>query len=257
MRNRWSGGVWAVLCVAGFCAAVLCSTASAWVVKGGAQSTGSSGRKAELTAWQQAERALEELQAIPEGSRTKADYQRAMDGFRAVYHEAPGDVHAPDSVSAVAELLAEQGRSLHDARSSKAAVGQYEFLRTQYPGSSLRVQALLAEGQIYENDLHDAAAAKERYEQLVKEFPRSGLVEEAKAGIASLSAGSREEGVGSRGCGQGRGTGRLVRERFCGSAGFWFVTRRRGGEFVCADADDGGTQRVGCEECPCARSSGC
>ena len=42
-----------------------------------------------------------------------------------------------------------------------AAVGQYEFLRTQYPGSSLRVGALLAEGQIYENDLHDAAAARE------------------------------------------------------------------------------------------------
>ena len=87
-----------------------------------------------------------------------------MDGFRAVYHEAPGDVHAPDSVNAVAELLAEQGRSLHDAKSLKAAVGQYEFLRTQYPGSSLRVGALLAEAQIYQNDLHDSAAARERYE---------------------------------------------------------------------------------------------
>ncbi len=195
MRSGWLGGVCAVFCVACFCA-VLCGTGYGSARSGG-QAAGSSGRKAELTAWQQAERGLEELQGIPEESRTKADYQRAMDGFRVVYHGAPGDVHAPDSVSAVAELLAEQGRVLHDTKSSKAAVGQYEFLRTQYPGSSLRVQALLAEGQIYQNDLHDTAAAKERYELFLKEYPRSGLVEEAKAGIDSLSAGTRAAGPGT------------------------------------------------------------
>jgi len=68
----------------------------------------------------------------------------------------------------------------------KAAVGQYEFLRTQYPGSSLRVGALLAEGQVYENDLHDAPLARERYTQLVKLYPRSSQAEEARAGLASL-----------------------------------------------------------------------
>ena len=145
---------------------------------------------------------MEALQAIPEGSRTKADYQRAMDGFRAVYHEAPNDAHAPDSVNAVAELLAEQGRELHDAKSLKDAVGQYEFLRTQYPGSSLRVQALLAEGQIYENDLHDAAAARERYSLFLKEYPRSAQAEEARAGIASLEPekASRRVAVAACGC---------------------------------------------------------
>src|SRR5271154_4803268 len=153
-------------------------------------------RKAE-TPWEQAERGLETLQAIPEGARTRADYAQAMDGFRAVYHQAPNDPHAPDSVNAVAELLTEQGRALHDAKSLKDAVGQYEFLRTQYPGSSLRVEALLAEGQIYENDLHDAAAARERYALVVKQYPRSAQAEEAKAGIASLNAGNREEEVGS------------------------------------------------------------
>ena len=111
MRSRWSGGVCAVLCVAGFCAVILCPTGLVWALKVSGQAAGSPGRKAELTAWEQAERGLEVLQGIPEGSRTKADYQRAMDGFRAVYHGAPGDAHAPDSVSAVAELLAEQGQS--------------------------------------------------------------------------------------------------------------------------------------------------
>src|SRR5438874_2492900 len=137
-------------------------------------------RKVELTRWEQAERGLEALEAIPAGARARADYTRAMDGFRAVYHEAPGDVHAPDSVNAVAELLAEQGRELHDERSLKAAVGQYEFLRAQYPGSSLRVAALLGQAQIYQNDLHDAATAREWYALLVKQYPRSAQAEEAR-----------------------------------------------------------------------------
>jgi N-acetylmuramoyl-L-alanine amidase len=153
--------------------------------------------KVELTDWEKAERGLETLDAIPVATRTRVDYTRAMDGFRAVYHGAPGDAHAPDSVNAVAELLADSGRRFHDEKLLKAAVGQYEFLRTQYPGSSLRVGALLAQGQIYENDLKDAATARERYALLVKDYPRSAQAEEARAGIASLSAGSREEGVGS------------------------------------------------------------
>jgi N-acetylmuramoyl-L-alanine amidase len=154
-------------------------------------------RHAELSAWEQAERGRETLEAMPEGTRTKANYTRAMDGFRAVYHDSPRDVHAPDSVNAVAELLAEQGRGLHDAKSLKAAVGQYEFLRTQYPGSSLRVSALLAEGQIYENDLRDVEAARERYSLLVKQYPRSERAEEARAGLASLDQVGRGEQVGA------------------------------------------------------------
>src|SRR5438270_3361594 len=187
-----------VYCWRAGCAAMLCGAAVLGCAVQLAAKTVTQ-RRVELTRWEEAEQGLEALEAIPVEARTRADYTRAMDGFRAVYHVAPGDVHAPDSVNAVAELLAEQGRGLHDAKSLKAAVGQYEFLLTQYPGSSLRVGALLAEAQIYQNDLHDAVAAKERYGLLVKQYPRSGQAEEAKAGIASVKAGCREEGVGSRG----------------------------------------------------------
>ncbi len=154
-------------------------------------------RAVELTPWEQAERGREALEAIPERRRTKVDYTRAMNGFRAIYHDSPGDVHAPDSVNTVAELLVEQGRLLQDAKSLKDAVGQYEFLRVQYPGSSLRVAALLAQGQIYQNDLHDAGSAKERYALLVKDFPRSEMAEEARAGLASLNQGTGRKGQGS------------------------------------------------------------
>ena len=192
----------------GVCAVVLCGvvTASAFA----ATRTSAPRAHAATTSWERAVAGREALEAIPEGSRTRADYTRAMDGFRAVYHAAPGDLHAPDSVNAVAELLAEQGRGLHDAKSLKDAVGQYEFLRTQYPGSSLRVAALLAEAQIYENDLHNKTAAKAKYALFLREYPRSDLAEEARAGLASLNdteqglrnrdqgSGTRDERIGTR-----------------------------------------------------------
>ena len=140
----------------------------------------------ELTPWEQAERSRETLEAVPQDNRTKTDYTQTMDAFRTIYHDSPRDVHAASAVNAVAELLAEQGRSLHDAKSLKAAVGQYEFLRTQYPGSSLRVGALLAEAQIFANDLADTKAAREKYALLIKQYPHSGLAEEARAGLTGL-----------------------------------------------------------------------
>lgn len=69
-------------------------------------------RPVALSPWDQAEQARDALEAIPEGDRTRADYERAMDAYRAIYHANPGDVHAPAAVNAVAELLAEQGRGL-------------------------------------------------------------------------------------------------------------------------------------------------
>ncbi|GGA68809.1 hypothetical protein GCM10011507_20330 [Edaphobacter acidisoli] len=158
----------------------------------------------ELSLWEQAERGREALEATPEDSRTRADYTRVMDEFRAVYHTNPADIHAPDSVNAVAELLAEQGRKLHDQKYLKDAIGQYEFLRTQYPGSSLRVPALLAEAQIYENDLHNKKAARATYALFLKKYPGSELAEEARAGLDSLN---QERGAGEDGSGNSKRTG--------------------------------------------------
>jgi len=155
-----------------------------------------------LTPWEQAEQGRTALEAIPEESRTQADYTRSMDAYRAIYHANPADVHAPAAVNAVAELLAEQGRTLHDEKGLRAAVGQYEFLRTQYPASSLGVQALLAEGQIAQNGLKDAAAARERYKLLLKGHAKSEQAEEARAALASLEQGTRSRTPGPGKTGQ-------------------------------------------------------
>jgi N-acetylmuramoyl-L-alanine amidase len=142
-----------------------------------------------LTPWEQAVKARGEFEAQAAGTHTKASYGRVMDGYRAIYHDAPRDAHAAEAVNAVAELLAEQGRELGDAASLRNAVGQYEFLRTQYPGSGLRAGALLEEGRIEGNDLKDAGAARERYAALVKEAPRSKAAGEARVELGELGAG--------------------------------------------------------------------
>jgi N-acetylmuramoyl-L-alanine amidase len=124
----------------------------------------------------------------------REDYTRVLEKFREVYHDDPQSKYAATAVNSVAELLVEQGRDLGDEKSFKNAVGQYEFLRKQYPGSSLRVNALLAEAQIYENSLHDAASAREKYSLFVKQYPGSPHVEEARAGLASLDAAKQRTG---------------------------------------------------------------
>ena len=139
-----------------------------------------------LTLWEQAQRARAGLEAQAEGSRTRAAYARVLDPFRAIYHDNPRDAHAAEAVYSVAELLAEQGRDLEDAGSFRAAVGQYEFLRTQYPASALGAPALLAEGRIEAEDLGDAAAARARWSQLLREAPRSEAAREARTELAGL-----------------------------------------------------------------------
>ena len=143
-------------------------------------------RPAALPPWELAERARDSFEATPDTARTRAGYTRVMDRFRAIYHDNPGDPHAPEAINAVAELLTEQGRTLGDPRCFRAALGQYEFLRSQYPTSSLRVGALLAEAEIAQNDLHDPASARERYQTLVDQYPHSALAGQARDGLLSL-----------------------------------------------------------------------
>src|ERR1700679_3362423 len=101
MRSERPGGVSAVLCGVCFCA-VLCTAWRAWAAKGSGQTAGSSGRKVELTAWQQGG---EGGGGDSAGVREEGGYKGGVGGFRGVYPRGSGDVHAPDSVSAVAELL--------------------------------------------------------------------------------------------------------------------------------------------------------
>ncbi|MHB1699808.1 MAG: N-acetylmuramoyl-L-alanine amidase [Acidobacteriaceae bacterium] len=139
-----------------------------------------------ITPYELAAQMRSQMEAVPEIGRTRGEYTSVMDAFRSVYHNTPRDPKAPDSIYAVAQLLAEQGRIFGDARSSQAAVGQYQFLRQQYPATSLRISALLAEGQIEQNDLHDAAAAQAKFNELLRTYPRSAQADDARSALASM-----------------------------------------------------------------------
>ncbi len=113
--------------------------------------------------FEKAEELREELNGTPIRERKQRDYQKVMDAYRRVYYLAPTSNRADAAVVAVAELLADQGRNFKDEKSLHDAIGQYEFVRREYPGSKYRVEALFTIGQIYREDLNDDAKAKETF----------------------------------------------------------------------------------------------
>jgi N-acetylmuramoyl-L-alanine amidase len=120
------------------------------------------------------------LEARPESQRTQLAYNRVLDAYRAIYHDNPASPKADASVLAVAELLTEEGRHFSDQRLLRDAIGQYEFLRMQYPASGYRFTALFAEGQIYRRDLGDRVEAKKTFQQFLKVYPENPLAQQAK-----------------------------------------------------------------------------
>lgn len=133
-----------------------------------------------------AERMREALEGRPEQQRTRGEYERVLNAYRAIYHGDPGSPKADASIAAVADLLAEEGRVFQDDKALRDAIGQYEFLRTQYPGSRFRFSALLTEGEIYQYDLDDLQLASATYREFVRLYPHHPLAEEAHAELRAI-----------------------------------------------------------------------
>ncbi len=137
-------------------------------------------------AFAHAERLREALEGRPEQQRSRLQYERVLDAYRAIYHGDPGSPKADASIAAVADLLAEEGRVFEDEKALHDAIGQDEFLRHQYPGSRYRFSALLTEGEIYQRDLGDLARARVVYESFVRQYPRSPLAGEARVELKKI-----------------------------------------------------------------------
>jgi N-acetylmuramoyl-L-alanine amidase len=112
-----------------------------------------------LTPFEQAQHLRQALEDRPESQRTRAAYERVLDAYRAVYHNNPAAPKADASALAVAQLLTEEGSLFSEPKMLHDAMGQYAFLRVQYPGN--RYSALIAEGEKQTNQelnaLHRAA----------------------------------------------------------------------------------------------------
>ena len=146
-----------------------------------------------LTPFGRAEQLRDALESRPESSRTLNEYGRVLDAYRSVYHDNPADPKAAEAVNMVAGLLAEEGRVFHQDKTLLSAVGQFEFLRTEYPGSSYRAPALLAEATIFLHDLHDPAAAKTAYLKFLSSYPRHPLAAQARAGLKEIDHQNRRK----------------------------------------------------------------
>ena len=134
-----------------------------------------------------AEQLREALNGRPQTERTKASYQHVIDAYRRVYYAAPASSKADQSIMAVAELLAETARQFApDEKDLHAAIGQYEFLRREYPGSKYRMEALFAIGKIYQEDLDDTQNARATFEEFLHRYPHDERAPKAKEALAEL-----------------------------------------------------------------------
>jgi N-acetylmuramoyl-L-alanine amidase len=188
MRGGWRGRGWRWLSAA----ALLCLLALPAVGL-----TVHARREQARSQYQTAQRMREELNGMPQRERTHRDYQRVMSAYRRVYYMAPGSGRADDSVVAVAELLAEQGRVFNDAKSLHDAIGQYEFLCREYPGSRHRFDALFTIGQIYKNDLQEPDQARETFQEFIQRYPHLRLAADAREALIELDQhprGARKAG---------------------------------------------------------------
>lgn len=137
-------------------------------------------------SFERAQKLREALEGRPERQRTRREYERVMDAYRAIYHSNPGSSHADASVAAVADLLAEEGRIFQDDKALRDAIGQYEFLRSNYPDSRYRHSALLTIGEIYLRDLNDREGARSAFEEFIKLYPENPLAAEARIELRNL-----------------------------------------------------------------------
>lgn len=140
------------------------------------------------TQFESAEKMREALNGLPSSERSKREYQRVSDAYRRVYYTAPASSKADSSVVAVAELMAEMGRAYRDDKALRSAIGEYEFLRREYPGSKYRFDALFTIGQMYKDDLEENDKARETFQEFLRRYPRHRLADDARDAIAEMEA---------------------------------------------------------------------
>jgi N-acetylmuramoyl-L-alanine amidase len=133
-----------------------------------------------------AERMREALNGRPPAELARKDYQHVINAYRSVYYGAPVSAKADPSVVAVAETLVEMGRRFDDAKILNSAIGEYKFLRREYPGSKYRCDALFTIGEIYKDDLGEPDQARASFQDFLHRYPHNRLVDDARQAIAEL-----------------------------------------------------------------------
>lgn len=126
------------------------------------------------------------LEGYLEKDRGESDYKQTVLAYHKVYLITP---EAPDATSALvaeAELYQAMGR-LFDAKYFQEALGRYNFLLKQYPGTRYRAETLFAIAKIQQNDLKKSDDAQETFKQFLKRYPHSDKAADAQQAIKELA----------------------------------------------------------------------
>jgi N-acetylmuramoyl-L-alanine amidase len=143
-------------------------------------------RQLAQSQFETAQRMREALNGRPVKERTQGQYNRVIEAYRRVYRYSPASPRANESLLAMAELMAEEGRVLGNDAYFEKAIDEYKFLRREYPGSSHRFEALFTIGQIYWEDLEQPQQATATFQEFLKSYPSHRLAQQAKQALAEI-----------------------------------------------------------------------
>ena len=104
---------------------------------------------------------------------------------RCITHD-PASPKADASVSAVADLLAEEGRTLDDEKTLRDAIGQYEFLRHEYPASRFCPSALSDGSSYLSTGSRRAGGSKGKVPGVPKGVSPQCLASQARQGLKTV-----------------------------------------------------------------------
>ena len=157
--------------------ATMVATGILWPAEGSAAT-----RHPELArkAYARAVELQQKLQAEPVRSRKAADYERVIREFRNVYYYDFAYVKAPVAAKTMGDLYAEMGRQFSESSYYQAAIKSYQYVISQYPGSSMAVDAELAVGKVYLQGLDESSQAADAFRAFLAKYPSSSRAGEAR-----------------------------------------------------------------------------
>ncbi len=146
-------------------------------------------------AWARAVDMQRKLEAKPARHRTRAEYTRVIREYQQVYYYDFAYVKAPVAAETMGDLYVEMGRLFHGPEYYKSAIRSYQYVVSQYPGTSMARESVLEVGKVYLECLNDPEQAEAAYREVLEKHPGSSLATEARKRlkeIAGMQAARKE-----------------------------------------------------------------
>jgi len=127
------------------------------------------------------------LEARPARSRKAADYEHVIREFRNVYFYDFAYTKAPLAAETIGDLYAKMGRAFSDPDYFHAAIQAYQYVISEYPGSSMARDAALSVGKVYLNSLNDPQQAADAFRSFLEKHPSSAQSSEARKNLKAIT----------------------------------------------------------------------